>query len=471
MVGRGVKIRCAVVVSLAVLTACVKYQPKPLDPPTIETAYRSRTLDNPEIHSFVETNLAEGLSAWPPRDLDLNTATLIAWYFHPELDAARAAVQTADAGVIVAGARVNPSVSVSGGHNTAPEPAALFDFLPNFTIETAGKRGSRILVAQEQAHVARLRLQEAAWLVRSQVRSALLQRIVAARRRDLVEQEVAIRAGVVAMLERRLEVGETAKPVVDVARQELAATQTALAAANGQQEQARAAFAAALGLPSAALTGTGAREPAFDTPPPEAELPLESVERRGLLHRSDILRALAEYAAAEAAVRLEVAKQYPDVQLGPGFQFEQGFARYVFGFTSVAPLLNRNRGLIAVAEAQRLESEQQFKLLQSQAIAQMEEGRAAYLAARKELAEADSRLAAAEQVEQASQRSFELGETDRLSLAVEHLLRVTAAQARLDVLFRAQAALGLLENSVQQPLQSAPSFPNAVPERSGGPPR
>jgi outer membrane protein TolC len=470
-VGLSVKIRRAAVVFLAVLAACVKYQPKPLDPPTIETAYHARTLDNPGIHSFVEANLAGELSEWPSQDLDLNKATLIAWYFHPELDVARAAVRTAEAGVIAAGGRINPSVSIASGYSTAPESASLFDFLPSFTIETAGKRGFRSLVAQERTKVARLRVQEVAWLVRSRVRSALLEQIIAGRRRDLIEQEVAIRAEVAAMLERRLEVGETARPVVDFARQELAAAQAVLAGAIGQQEQTRAALAASLGLSSAALIRTRFRESAFDTPPPETELSLETVQRSGLLHRTDILRSLAEYAAAEATVRLEVARQYPNLQLDPGFVFEEGFARYIFGFTSVAPLLNRNRGPIAVAEAQRLESEEQFKLLLSQAVAQMEEALAAYTAARQELAEADNRLAAAERVEKAAQRSFELGETDRLSLAVERLLRVTAAQARSDVLFRAQKALGLLENAVQLPLQSAPPFPSAPPERSGGPPK
>jgi outer membrane protein TolC len=467
-VGLGVKIGRAAVVSLAVLAACMKYQPKPLDPPTIEAAFHARTLDNPGLHSFVEANLAGELPEWPPQDLDLNTATLIAWYFHPELDVARAAVRTAEASISAAGARINPSVSVSGGYNTAPEAATLFDFLPSFTIETAGKRGIRVLVAQEQAQVARLRLQEVAWLVRSRVRSALLEQIIAGRRRDLIEQEVAIRAEVAAMLERRLEVGETARPVVDLARQELAAAQAVLAGAIGQQEQTRAALAASLGLPSGALIRTRFRESALDTLPPQTELSLETVQRSGLLHRTDILRALAEYAAAEATVRLEVARQYPNIQLSPGIVFEEGFARYVFGFTSVAPF-NRNRGPIAVAEAQRLESEQQFKLLQAQAIAHMEEALAVYSAARQELAAANNRLAAAERVEEAAQRSFELGETGRLSLAVERLLRVTAAQARSDVLLRAQTALGLLENAVQQPLQSAPSFSNALPERSGGP--
>src|SRR5262249_956981 len=46
---------------------------------------------------------------------------------------------------------------------------------------------------------------------------------------------------------------------------------------------------------------------------------------------------LAEYAAADAALRLEVAKQYPDVQLTPGYVFEEGFARYTLN-TALQPL-------------------------------------------------------------------------------------------------------------------------------------
>jgi len=472
VVGLCPQVRRAAWVALVAFAGCVKYEPKALDPPAIEIAYRGRTLADPGLRSYVETNLGEQqLRQWPPQNLGLSEATLVAWYFHPKLDLARAAVRTAEARVIAAGARINPTVSVSGGVNTAPEPATLFDFLPSFTIEATGKRSYRILVAQKQTYVARLRVREAAWLVESQARSALLQLIVATRRQDLVEAEVEIRAEVVAMLERRLEVGETAGPIVDVARQELAAAQAVLVDATGQQQQARAAFATSLGLSSSTLDGTRVQEPTFDSLPPETELSLESIQRRGLVHRTDILGALAEYAAAEATVRLEVARQYPDIQLGPGFLFEEGFARYVFGFTSVAPLLNRNRGPIAVAEAQRLESEEQFKMLQSLAIAQMERALAAYGAARKELAQADARLAAAERAEEAAMHSFEAGETDRLSLAVERLLRVTAAQARVDTLSRAQTALGLLEDAVQQPLRSPLSFPNGFSGRSGGPPK
>ena len=43
-----------------------------------------------------------------------------------------------------------------------------------------------------------------------------------------------------------------------------------------------------------------------------------------LTHRADVLAALAEYAAAEALLRSEIAKQYPDIHLNPGYSFDTG---------------------------------------------------------------------------------------------------------------------------------------------------
>ena len=45
-----------------------------------------------------------------------------------------------------------------------------------------------------------------------------------------------------------------------------------------------------------------------------------------LLGRSDILSALADYAASQAALQLAVAKQYPDVHLTPGYSWNAGGA-------------------------------------------------------------------------------------------------------------------------------------------------
>jgi len=37
----------------------------------------------------------------------------------------------------------------------------------------------------------------------------------------------------------------------------------------------------------------------------------------------DVLGALCRYAASQAALQLEIAKQYPDIHLQPGYEFDQ----------------------------------------------------------------------------------------------------------------------------------------------------
>ena len=66
-----------------------------------------------------------------------------------------------------------------------------------------------------------------------------------------------------------------------------------------------------------------------------------------------IALAEAEYEAAERALALEVAKQYPDLQIGPGYGEQDGDRQFVLGLGIALPILNANRQGIAEGEAQR----------------------------------------------------------------------------------------------------------------------
>jgi len=63
--------------------------------------------------------------------------------------------------------------------------------------------------------------------------------------------------------------------------------------------------------------------------------------------------AEAEYEAAERALALEVAKQYPDLQIGPGYGEQDGDRQFVLGLGIALPIFNANRQGIAESEAQR----------------------------------------------------------------------------------------------------------------------
>jgi len=72
------------------------------------------------------------------------------------------------------------------------------------------------------------------------------------------------------------------------------------------------------------------------------------------VRQSPALAAMrAEYAVAEASLRSEIRKQYPDLTISPGFSEEDGDPRALFGVSLPVPLWNRNQEGIAVRTAQR----------------------------------------------------------------------------------------------------------------------
>lgn len=268
---------------------------------------------------------------------------------------------------------------------------------------------------------------------------------------------MAVRSEIVDIYEKRLAAGETPGPEVDIFRVDLVTVRSSLGAAIGETAQGRIAIANAAGLPGSSLESVAIRAPELDSPPAAATLPITLVQRAGVLHRADVRRALAEYAVADALVRLEVAKQYPDVQLTPSYTFEEGFARYMLN-TALQPLpvFHRSRLLIQQAEAEREQAARQFQFQQAQAIGELERAVAQYQAAFTAWQDAGSRVLAIQRGrEAAARRALAAGEGDRLGVATVRLETFTASRAELDALTRVTTALAAIEDAMQQPLSAA----------------
>jgi outer membrane protein, heavy metal efflux system len=470
-----IRMRCAVLFGLltaSLVAGCATYEARPLEAPALERAYFARTLDDAHLRAFVEAG-GVAPTSWPPRTLDLKTLTLIGFYYSADLDVARAQIAAADAGVRAAGARINPGLGLNAGYDQDPASHPEWGIAPSFTIETAGKRGYRTLRAEHEAEAASAGLAEAAWQLRSRVRRAFAYQWFASARLELLQRENGIRSEIVQIVDRRVSVGETARPELDIYRVDLITTEAALRVANGDVAQTRAALANAVGLPTGALTDVSLIAPAFEAPAPPEALPILSVQRAGLLHRSDVRRSLSDYAAADATLRLELARQYPDLVLAPGYTFEEGFVRYVLG-AAIEPLaiFHRNQGPIAIAEARRDEAGARFEALQTTAIGEMERALVQYRAAVQEWREANDRLITVQRDrEDAARRALAAGEGDRLTLATAQLQTLTAARIRLEALTHVHTALGALEDAMQQPLEGALMTPGPArtsPRKAGG---
>jgi outer membrane protein TolC len=248
-------------------------------------------------------------------------------------------------------------------------------------------------------------------------------------------------------------VGDIARPEVEASRVGFLNTAVAIQAAEGRVAETRAALAAAIGIPASAMEGVELAWTDFEQPPNAESLSPGLIQRAAVLNRLDVRRALAEYAAAEDALQLEIARQHPDIQIGPGYQYEERNSFFTLALAATLPIFNRNQGPIAQAEARRKEAAARFLATQALVIAQSEAALARYRAALLELGEArDSLTKLQGEREQMTRRSVQLGESDRLTLNAMMLERSAIAQVWFAALIKAQGALGQLEDAVERPL-------------------
>jgi outer membrane protein, heavy metal efflux system len=442
--------------TICLLAGCAaqRYTPARIDASATASRFQSRSFADTGLRSFEESNLGHPVSPWPPKSWDLQTLSLAALYFNPALDLARARLATAEGAVVTASARPNPTVDFVPG---VPAPYLLTqDFL--VLIETAGKRGRRVQIAQNLDQAAQFDLADSAWAVVMGVRLALLNYLVASRNLDLLRTEEKVRGDQVAILEVVLSVGEITRLDVDLARIEASKTQVATHTAEGQTADAKAALAAAIGIPVTGIDGAEFSWSNMDTPPAPESLSADQVRRDAVLNRLDIRRSLAQYAAAEATVHSEIAKQYPNFNIGPGYTYEERNSFFTVGFSTSLPVFNRNQGPIAEAEGRRREAAAAFLQTQAQVIARGERALAVYTAEWNEVGDAQSLYQLQETQLQIVQQSIRAGADNRLSLDAVQIQLSVLARARLDALGRAQRALGDLEDAVQRPLDHEGMF-------------
>jgi outer membrane protein TolC len=446
---------------------CRRFQPAPLSPADSASALESRSLADPELRALFERVLPGGTPRWPIEKWDLGTLTVAALYYQPSLEVARAQWRVAEAGIATAGARPNPTLSITPQYvANAAMGMPMWDITSalDWPIETAGKRGRRIERAQHVATSARLSLDAAAWKVRTNLRARLLDFVAARARVELLTRELDAQHDVVTLLEQRVQAGEAS--VALVAPERLAELQRVadLAEAERQKREAQVLLATAVGVPVRALEGLDVEFPLDASTDLDRLAP--SLRRQTLQTRSDILAALAAYGASQSALQLEIARQYPDVRIGPGYEYDQGLNKWsTIGVSLELPVLNRNAGPIGEAEARRTETAARFAELQATVIDELDRALANRDTSREALARSEAVLGAERERVDSAMRAFAAGASDRLVLRTAQVAYIRAERVHLDAQVRWQQALGDLEAAVQPPL-----LVGSEVEQGSGPP-
>jgi outer membrane protein TolC len=263
----------------------------------------------------------------------------------------------------------------------------------------------------------------------------------------------------VRLLERRLEVGEASAP--DVARERITRARIAvdLRGVERAADTAETQLATAVGVPARALSGVTLAFDAFAHVRPLAQGVADGeLRRHALTGRSELQAALAEYEAAQSALQLAVADQYPNLTLGPGYNYDAGINKFSLSPSLELPVFNRNQGQIAEALAKRQQAAANFTAVQARIIGAIDTALAAYGAAQRELATADALLAGARGREAQVAASFRAGQVDRPTLVSAELETAAIGLARFDAIIAQLEAMGALEDALQHPLYE----PNAL---------
>jgi outer membrane protein TolC len=448
---------CLALLCCGLAAGCAHFEPQPVSPARAASALEDRTLDDPGLRSFLEKNLHPDAAAGPPRAWDFEMLTLAAFYYHPDLEVARAQWGVAQAAIQTAGGRPNPTLNVTPALNFSHVNAqyGLSPWLPavsfDLPLETAGKRGHRIAQARQLSESARLNIAATAWHVRAGVRVGLLDFSAARQREALLQNQISIQQQIIALLEQQIQAGALAGSEAVTFRIALQKTQLDLADTQREGAESRAHLAESIGVPVRALDGVELST-VFPDSGAAASLTSSEIRQEALLGRPDVLGALADYAAAESALQLEIARQYPDVHLSPGYQFDQGDNIWSLGLTFELPVLNQNQGPIAEAAARRTEAAARFNALQAKVLADIDTAVESFRATEKSLALLQDLAATQAKSRDAIAAQVKAGAAAPLELLNAQLEFAVAEAGQLEARVKRQQSLAALEEAVQRPI-------------------
>jgi outer membrane protein TolC len=443
------------------VSGCVRYQPVPLSAAVSAAALESRGLNDPRLDRFVRAATAVDKPANATIRWDLADLTAAALYYHPDVAVAEAKLATAEAALTTARQIPNPVLNLTNIVGQAlvpgaiPAGAAPLTIGPaiNIIIDTFGRREARTAAAAQLEQAARFDLAAAGWQVRRRVRAALLALWAAQHRLRLTRQQLALEGQLVELLEHRQAAGEAS--ALDVARERIGRAKATLALHDLElaAAEARVQLATAIGVPGHALDGVRLDTDDFDHPPTlKHHADPGHWRREALTRRADIQAGLAVYAASEAALKLAIAGQYPDLTLGPGYSYEYGINQYQLDLTTTLPVFNQNQGAIAEALARRREAAARFIALQAQVIGEIDRASVAYRKSTEALASAEALQADENRRAQAIEKSFAAGQADRPTLVATQVEAAVTALSGFDALLRQRQALGALEDALERPL-------------------
>ena len=461
----------AIAIACSLLLACAteKYQSKPLNAGQTTAKMLAKDVASPEFNAYL---IKQGYqdAALPFTTWGLDELTLCALYYNPKLDVAKVQLGLANAKIESAGVKQNPTLNASLAHsnqaNGDKQPWA-YGLNVEIPIETANKREIRVEEAQANAAVGRMDVADTAWQLRNQIAKDLIEYHQNIANVQLLQAEQITQNEIANMLQKRLQSGSASKTELSTVQLTQLKAQSALYGEQAKSAEINARLATDVGLSAEKFKQITLKPLAIDTELSQQTSMLDAnfvnknLQENALLNRIDIRRSLAKYAAAEAKIKLEIAKQTPDISFSPGIAFEFGDSIWSLGFSTLLNLLHKNPTQIAEAKQLREIEGAQFEALQAQIIGDLNRTYAQYEASMQHLNLAQSQYTSQLQHHKKLQKQFDAGLIDRLALKQALLSNHIAQQQVLTAQFEVLKATSEIENVMQVPLYQNVAMPQS----------
>ena len=315
--------------------------------------------------------------------------------------------------------------------------------------------GARIAGADLAVLSAGYDVVEALWNARTELRRGLAERLVAERQVAALSALAEVRDRQYVAMARRVTVGEASRAELERVRADSADVARRLGDAQAGLRAAARTVAVAIGVPAGTVEGLPVEWPGFDAPAPDpGALVTPDLRQAALLSRADVLKAVVAYDQAEQELRGEMAKQFPAINLSPGYTWERGLVKLPFSLGLALPPPDLNRHAIAAAEAKRTEAGKRLEAVVAAAEAAVDAALMETRAARAALVQLRTvELATAAKLAAQADRELAAGAIDRIEWAAAQAGLRQARSAEIDALARVHAADAALENALRRPLE------------------
>ncbi len=442
-------------VLLSGMSSCAyqEYEPAPIETNQTIRHLASRDVNEPGFTEFMHEN---GIEQWPVMRWSFEEITLAALYFNPRLEAEFAEFNLSEAQSLLLLQRENPVIGVPLEHHSDTSDGVspwtiglLFDFI----FERPAKRRAKQDRAQAEIQAALVGVSKSVWNLRSEVKLAWIEYISALILNDFIKDESKILEDSHEILHRQHELGESSyfevsNTRLEMQRLKLESSHHQVVVSDDYHE-----LLALIGLSPEKMSAQEFILSDDETFPGVENISQLTIQNMALNERYDIKQALFKYQAYEAALRLEIERQYPDITLSPGFIFDQDDKIWALATSWVLPLFHHNEAQINEALAKRQLLQKEFQVLQSNLIHELAKKRHRYIALTNSLHQAEALVNELKEREDIFQKQYDSGYTGKLDLLRNQLETLRAKRAYFEIRVSVNISLADLEDLIQTPLQ------------------